>query len=666
MASATSVLGSELAYYGISNGTIYANGLGGTPTTAINKTYFIMNDHLQGSNNAMLSPALATFSNYNVFISGSSKLVLENFIISATTNGTINVGMVSWTNGTTGDGTPYVKTVEHISMNGTLFSSPISNSQELTISEPSTVPFFGNANPALGTAGMIFAISHNATGYYLNKMTADPLHLVWSKKLPGNEVPLSPVYYGSFFLFGILNDQSRVLVPQGDSVYSFSVATGKIMDQVNFSSAVVTEPYIPADYQFNTNNYNAFFVATAHNDVYSVNMSKYSKEVLLKTNSTVSSIASSDGSTGFPSYFLVQTHQNVYLTSKVQTNKTANVTANTTYSNIKVNLPQGYGQYYTQPQYDFSAGTFIFLSSQGLMFSLKGGVGQYPYTWSTSLNPKPANVTEQLAFLDSGTGRVEIGTITSAGYMYVYDATAYDLNPIPPTFHTPSGNIYPLGTNREGQDIWAQFIQSFWSDYVIGIMVGIAVILIGVIAAMLIGYVGGMVGSLFETFSLAVYLIPGLALLIALQSIIGPSFYNLLWIVTVVSWPFTAFTLIGVVRQVKSRTYVEAARISGAGVGGIMRRHVVPNIAPLTLYLLSLSIGGAVGIVSTLQFLGLAPLNLATWGGMLNSVLTNYYYVILAPWWVIPPAIALTMFIFAFIFVSRGLDEVVNPRLRRR
>ena len=137
-------------------------------------------------------------------------------------------------------------------------------------------------------------------------------------------------------------------------------------------------------------------------------------------------------------------------------------------------------------------------------------------------------------------------------------------------------------------------------------------------------------------------------------------------IVTIVSWPFTTFTLIGIVRQIKSRTFVEAARVSGAGFFGIMRRHILPNIAPLTLYLLSLAISGGVAAVAGLQFLGLAPLNLSTWGGMLNSVLGNFYYAVLAPWWVLPPAIALTMFIFAFIFASRGLDEVVNPRLRRR
>lgn len=654
MASSTSDIGSELAYYGVSNGSIYANGLGGTSSTSNTSIFEVMHVNMTGSNNSMLAPTLATFSNYNTLIT-VSRLQFENFLVIATTNGTVNIGMVKWSGGTLGTGKPHVGGVSHISLNGTIISQPVTNSENLATIIPVYVPFYGTVHPGLGSVALIYEVTKNATGYYLNAMSADPLTLLWSDRLASVSSPGNPVYYGSFFQYGTLGNQARVLLPDGNSVYSYSAINGKLEKQVNFSSSIVVNPYIPRDYEFSKKIYNAFFVATNDNNVYSVNLSNYNISKVLTTNSTVSAITSSEGSSGFPAYFLVQTSTDVYVVSRSNSS-----------NNTKLALPGGYGGYYTQPKYDNSAGTFIFLSENGLMFSLKGGAGQNPYTWSVDLQPKPSSVTDQITFLDANTGRVEIGTITSAGYLYVFDATAFNLNPIPPTFHSPSGNIYPLGTNSEGQDIFAQFVQSFVYDWILGISIGVAVILLGVLAAMIIGYVGGSVGSSFETFSLAVYLIPGLPLLIALQGILGGSFTNLLWIVTVVSWPFTAFTLIGVVRQIKARTFVEAAKLSGARLGGILRRHVVPNIAPLTLYLLSLSISGGVVAVSTLQFLGLAPLNLSTWGGMLNSVLNNYYYVVRAPWWILPPTIALTMFIFAFIFVSRGLDEVTNPRLRRR
>ena len=93
---------------------------------------------------------------------------------------------------------------------------------------------------------------------------------------------------------------------------------------------------------------------------------------------------------------------------------------------------------------------------------------------------------------------------------------------------------------------------------------------------------------------------------------------------------------------------------------------MLPNIIPLLIYLTAVNISGAVGGISTLQYLGIAPLTIQTWGAMLNPLQGNFNLAAQAPWWIIPPAIAITLFITAFIFLSRGVDELVNPRIRRR
>ena len=51
---------------------------------------------------------------------------------------------------------------------------------------------------------------------------------------------------------------------------------------------------------------------------------------------------------------------------------------------------------------------------------------------------------------------------------------------------------------------------------------------------------------------------------------------------------------------------------------------------------------------------------------MLNPLENDFFAAANAPWWILPPTIALTLFIMAFIFISRGVDEVVNPRIRRK
>ncbi len=662
-ASSTTSTGCFVVYYALSNGTLMANGLGASNQTRINSTFYMYHMNTSSSN-SLLNPLMFPMLSYTgVFNTGS--YVLQNFVVMSTTNGNISIGKVVWSYGITGTGVPSVRSVEKLHLNGTIVEDPVSDSASLQTILPTWVPFYQlpsgyyeNTGQTIGNPGLIFAVTHNATGYYLNEMQAYPLTLRWSIHLASNEAPKNVEYYGSYFEYGLINNLSNVLVSCGSNISAFSPLTGEHFWTVNFNSQIAQGPYIPFGYEITPFAYNSLFVATDSGSVYSLNLTTRALDLLFNSSSPVTAFSSSYGLAGFPSPLLSVTSSSVYLT---------NQTVSGALDTSSYKLPSGYGEYYTSPIYDPSSSSFVFASSHGLLFSLKSGLGTNPFTWSASISPTPVNMSQGISFQNAASGKLVIGVISSASILYIYETTAKDINPLPPSFHTPSGAIYPLGTNSAGQDLFSQFIQSFWTDYLIGAMIGLATIFIGVMVAMIIGYKGGFTGNAFETISLAIYLIPGLALLIALQSIIGyGSFLNIVWIVTFVSWPFAAFTLIGVVRQIRARTYVEAARVSGAGFFSIIRRHVFPNIAPLTLYLLALNIGGAVGTVATLQVLGLAPLTLSTWGGMLNSVLNNFYYVLLAPWWIFPPTIALTMFIFSFIFISRGLDEVTNPRLRRR
>jgi peptide/nickel transport system permease protein len=88
--------------------------------------------------------------------------------------------------------------------------------------------------------------------------------------------------------------------------------------------------------------------------------------------------------------------------------------------------------------------------------------------------------------------------------------------------------------------------------------------------------------------------------------------------------------------------------------------------ASLNCLTTAINIGGAVAAVSTYEILGLAPLTIPTWGGMLSGFLSNYFILSTEPWVVIPALVALTLFILAFIFIARGIDEVANPTLGDR
>lgn len=657
VSSSTGATGSYVVYYAMSNGKVYAMGLGGSSDTATGRIFNITTINVN-STNTMFAPSVITFSDFQHLLTLES-LSLSNFLVTGTSNGSLSVSKIVWSGGTTGTGHPELNNTYNYSENGSLVYSPVTSSEELGVIIPAYVPFYNvkNASQISNTGGseaLLFTVTENSTGYYLNGFTADPLVHLWSVFVSSSTKPSEPVYYGSFFSSV---SGSEVIMSVGNRLIAYSPGSGHENWNVSFNSTLIGQTlYIPSGYQFNPTINNSLFLATSDNIVYGVYLNNHTAYRILNTSSPINYISTDPSSLGvFPAYFLTETNFSLYLTAQGNMSQ---------FTSTQFQLPTEHGSFIYSPIYDENSATFIIASSYGLLVSVQGSLGQYPITWSVTL-PK-YNVTQPDVFLDSATGRYEIGVLSQAGHLFVYDAQAYNINPIPPTLHAPSGNSYLLGTNIAGQDVFNQFIQSFTYDWFLGLVIGVAIILVATLVAMIIGYVGGASGSVLETVSLAVYLIPGLALLIALASVLGPGYLNIIFIITFISWPFTTFTLIGLVRQIKIRSYVESARLSGAGTLSILRRHVMPNIAPLLIYLLALSIDGAVAGVSTLQFLGLAPLTTPTWGGMLSLLLGNFFLASGAPWWVLPPAIALTMFIFAFIFVSRGLDEVVNPRLRRR
>lgn len=664
-ASATEISGSFLVYYGSSNGSIYATGLGGSNTTQVGSSFNLLNQHLNGSNR-MLPIDLATLSNYKDFTTPPYQFSAQNFILAGMTNGTVLVSEVSWSGGVLGSGHPFLKNKQSLRENGTLLYMPVSDTQDISYTIPSYVPFFGVSASEFssgvgGSIGSFYTVTKNLTGYYLNAYTVDPIGALWSVKLSDKSVPSMPVYYGSFFKSG---KSSMILEATGSNLTAYSAFNGQKLWSEEFNSALTSNPFIPADYQYNVFASNSAFVASSNDNVYGVYLDNGTSYRVLNTSSHVVAMSSSPGSSGFPTYLLSETNTSAYVTTK-----NANSTSGG-FITKSLKLPSGYGSYSTSPVYDRNFETFILGTNHGFLVSIYGDLGTKssasPYAWGALLKPKASAITSPVIFHDSSTGTVDVAVATDTGMFYIYTATPHDLNPLPPTFNTQSGATLPLGTNIYGQDVWSQFVQSFVYDWYFGLAIGVAVIVLAVAVAMVVGYISGATGSVVETLSLAVYLIPSLALLIAMASILGGGFLNLIAIVTVISWPFTTFTIVGMVRQIKSRSFVEAARLSGARTPSIIGKHILPNIAPLLLYLLALSIDGGIGAVSALQFLGLAPVQVATWGGMLSPMLGNFFLAIRAPWWVLPPSIALSMFIFAFIFVSRGLDEVTNPRLRRR
>ncbi len=555
-----------------------------------------------------------------------------------TANTSIYEGYIVWSSGIPGSGTPLYQYSQG-TVNGTISSPPVSNA----------ITYHSDLGSAFAYActdyhpALVSVIVKNSSNYYLDTYYIDGLDHKSSVKLPDDYNYNGKIsYYSACFV----SDDEEIFLVNGNSLLGYSPFNGNLETNISFSSTP-TEIYIPHGNNEIIHPNNSIYVSST-NKIYrvdiasSVNNKSYSPNCIYSSGSQeILRFSTSAGSSGNPSYYAVSLGDNHILILNSKYGTIENVTDSSGITEIN------------------SVGShFMLANANGYIAYLVYLTSSNPYGWATLLHK---SINNTVNFLNPQTAKEAFITFNGTNFV-VYSTSGKDINPLPPTFHTVSGNIYPLGTTATGKDVWSEFIGSFSSDLYIGILVGIGVMLIALLVGMVIGYYSGIISSGIETFALAIFLIPGLPLLIVVASIVGPSLSGIIAILILLSWPFGAFTLIGMVRSIKSRTFIDAAITSGAGTLGILKNHMVKNVMPILIYQTAVGIGGAVAAISTLQILGIAPLNIPTWGGMLADFFKNYYLLLEAPWWFIPPIVAITLFIIAFIFISKGMDRIANPR----
>jgi peptide/nickel transport system permease protein len=232
--------------------------------------------------------------------------------------------------------------------------------------------------------------------------------------------------------------------------------------------------------------------------------------------------------------------------------------------------------------------------------------------------------------------------------------------PHPPAFGDPF--FAPLGTNSSGQGILSLTIHSTRTAMYIGLAAGILSSLIGVPLGLISGFYGDTwIDETIQRIVDIMYGLPFLPFLIVLVAIRGITTTNIIIGIAVTSWLNNCITIRGETLSLKERSYVESAKVAGASDTRIMFRHILPNVLPLSFVFLAQDAAAAILGQASLAYLGLADFTANSWGIMLQNIQNNGY-VFQAPWWLIPPGIALTFTAAAFYFVGFSMEDVTNPQ----
>src|SRR6266404_711262 len=209
---------------------------------------------------------------------------------------------------------------------------------------------------------------------------------------------------------------------------------------------------------------------------------------------------------------------------------------------------------------------------------------------------------------------------------YSYDTVITDLEVPAPS--PPSARDW-LGTDDQSRDVVARILYGFRISVLFGLVLTFFSTLIGVAAGAVQGYFGGWVDLTFQRLLEIWGGVPSLYVLIILSSVVQPNFWLLLGLLLLFSWTWPVGLVRAEVLRARNFEYVRAARALGVGNPTIIARHVLPNAVVSTLTFLPFTLGGAVTVLTSLDFLGFGlPPGSASLGELLNQGKNNLQ----APW----------------------------------
>jgi peptide/nickel transport system permease protein len=226
----------------------------------------------------------------------------------------------------------------------------------------------------------------------------------------------------------------------------------------------------------------------------------------------------------------------------------------------------------------------------------------------------------------------------------------------------PPSSTHPMGTDEVGRDILSRIFHGAR----ITIPTAVGVILVASVSGCAVGAVAGYAGGRLDEVLMrvvdVVLAFPPILLAMAITAALGPGLRHAMLAIVLVSWPEFSRLMRGQVLSVKHNDYVIAAQALGVPARRVLWAHVLPNAFPPVLVKATLDIGNAIILTAALSFIGLGAIPPEPeWGAMIAAGQAKFEY-----WWVATfPGLAILSVVLGFNFLGDGLQDLLNPRLRR-
>ncbi|MFT8320296.1 MAG: ABC transporter permease [Bacillus sp. (in: firmicutes)] len=228
----------------------------------------------------------------------------------------------------------------------------------------------------------------------------------------------------------------------------------------------------------------------------------------------------------------------------------------------------------------------------------------------------------------------------------------------------PPSSDYWFGTDNLGRDVFARTWYGARISIFVGVIAAVIDFVIGVVYGGFSGYKGGKTDHYMMRVVEVLYGLPYLLIVILIMVVIGPGLSTIIIALSITGWVGMARIVRGQVLQIKNYEFILASKTFGTKTFRILKKHLLPNTMGPIIVQMTLTIPTAIFAEAFLSFLGLgiqAPLT--SWGVMADEGLSS---VLSGHWWrLFFPTLFISLTMFAFNVLGDGLQDALDPRLRR-
>ena len=221
----------------------------------------------------------------------------------------------------------------------------------------------------------------------------------------------------------------------------------------------------------------------------------------------------------------------------------------------------------------------------------------------------------------------------------------------------------PLGTDSLGRDILAGLFHGARASLLIGLASTVAAVFIGILVGALGGFYRGLVDDALMRLTELFQTIPPFMLAIVLLVVLGTRLTTIVTAIALVSWPAVARLVRAEFLALREREFVQSCRVIGMSDARIILQQILPNALAPVIVTATVLVATAILMEAGLSFLGLSDPNVMTWGAMINmgkDQMRQAWYI------VVIPGCALLVTALGLNLFGEGLNDALNPRLRRQ